>query len=138
MIIALPIADPYVWLLVILTTALEVIADIKLMAWLGTDARGWTSRLVAVQLATWFTVVAGYSWLMAHGKSLTNAGGLVMEVMIVVAEVALLRLVSVCPRQGMPATPLGLLQACFLSVVGNGITFGTILGIVTLIRHITA
>jgi hypothetical protein len=133
-IIILPMADPVVWAVVAVAIVVEVLVDLVTMRWLVVDARGWAGRIFAMQGATWIAVVGFDSWLLAHGLAVTGAGELATGLMVVVAEVFLLRLASACPGDGLPLAPLRLTQACTLSIVGNLAGVGTAIGAVSILR----
>jgi hypothetical protein len=130
-------SDPITWGLVALATLAEVVADRAVLRWLGFVTRGLTGRLVAVQLATWCAVITFLDWLTLHSKDLTGQGLLVLQLMVVVAEVALLRVASRIPVEVSPAVPLRLSTAIALSAIGNSASTGVLIGAVALLRSMT-
>ena len=60
----------------------------------------------------------------------------VLELLVVVVEVALLRVANGIALEGVPAAPLRVSTAIVLSVVGNEVATGLVVGVVALLRAI--
>lgn len=121
-------AEPMVWLLLIAATLVEGAVDVAIMRRLGVEMRGLFGSSVTVALATWGAVLAFEGWLAHQGKPLQAQGVFAVALMIVVAEVPLLRLVTRVLAGSEQVGPLSLPHAVVLSVVGNLVSFSAVVG----------
>lgn len=126
--------EPIVWAIVGFGTAAEVLVDRMLMRWLRVETRCLTGRLILIQISTWCAVLAFLGGLMLRGKDLDVVGLVLLELIIVVVEVALLRIASGISREGRPGAPLGVSTAIALSVVGNVVGAASVVGAMLLVR----
>jgi hypothetical protein len=117
---------PIIWFLVALSIAVEVAVGRSVLRRMGVNVTGCALALALVQLITWAAFVAFSEWTFSGDDHYdyyypANCIPLVaMSLMVVVAEVPLLRAASRGWLLGPPApSPMTIRQAIIASVVGN-------------------
>lgn len=123
--LTLPCKDPGVWLMAVLITVLQTLA----MRFVLLKRRLWHvnywGALLCVQFSSWVVVIGFWSWVLSHGKWLTDIGLLVLWLITIPLEYSLLRLLSAGFKE--PMTPA---RAAATSVGGALVRTAAIFGLV--------
>lgn len=128
-----PWTQPMFWLLVAFSIAVEVVVARWVLRRMGVDVAGFAPALALVQVTTWVGFVAFAEWTFSaddrydHYYAANCIPLVAMSLMVVVAEVPLLRAASrgwlVAPRC---SSQLTIRQAVVASVIGNVVAVGAL------------